>query len=401
MPDPIFDDARLAPIYDPFDPDRSDLDAYVDLVAEAGAARVLDLGCGTGTLAIRLAAAGTEVVGIDPAAASVDVARGKPGADAVRWVVGTAADAPAGWADLAVMTANVAQVFLTDEDWSATLRHLRRSLAPGGLLAFETRRPEARAWEDWGRRYAPETIDVPGTGEVTQEYTLLAVDLPLVSFRFTHTFHSDGAVVVSDSTLRFRDRAEVTADLLAAGFAVEEVRDAPDRPGREHVFLARRRPWTVRPAGADDETHLWRGLARATAWRGGEERPVEVLRADGDVARYVEGWTPDQGGVVAVGGDGEVLGVAWLRLLPADGPGYGFVAEDVPELSIGVAPSARGAGVGSALLAVLLERARRDGRRAVSLSVERDNVGARRLYDRAGFVRVGAVGGADTLLCEL
>ena len=91
MPDATFDDARLAALYDPLDPDRSDLDAYVALVDELGARSVLDIGCGTGVFALLLAARGCDVVGVDPAGASVDVARAKPGADAVRWVVGEAA----------------------------------------------------------------------------------------------------------------------------------------------------------------------------------------------------------------------------------------------------------------------------------------------------------------------
>jgi hypothetical protein len=53
-------------------------------------------------------------------------------------------------------------------------------------------------------------------------------------------FESDGAVLTSDSTLRFRHRDEVTASLAAAGYVVDEVRQAPDRPGRELVFIARR-----------------------------------------------------------------------------------------------------------------------------------------------------------------
>ncbi|MEJ7707652.1 MAG: hypothetical protein WKF82_10520 [Nocardioidaceae bacterium] len=47
-------------------------------------------------------------------------------------------------------------------------------------------------------------------------------------------------MLTSDSTLRFRERDEVEATLVAHGYAVDEVRDAPDRPGREFVFFARR-----------------------------------------------------------------------------------------------------------------------------------------------------------------
>ncbi len=47
-------------------------------------------------------------------------------------------------------------------------------------------------------------------------------------------------MLTSDSTLRFRSRDEIERSLADAGFDVTEVRDAPDRPGREHVFIAER-----------------------------------------------------------------------------------------------------------------------------------------------------------------
>lgn len=68
----------------------------------------------------------------------------------------------------------------------------------------------------------------------------LGVEGQSVSFRWTCVFAADGQVLTSDSTLRFREREEVGAELVAAGFVVEDVRDAPDRPGRELVFVARR-----------------------------------------------------------------------------------------------------------------------------------------------------------------
>jgi hypothetical protein len=64
------------------------------------------------------------------------------------------------------------------------------------------------------------------------------VRLPFVAFRYTYRFLSDGVVVTSDSTLRFRSRDEMESSLLAVGYRVLEVRDAPDRPGREFVFIA-------------------------------------------------------------------------------------------------------------------------------------------------------------------
>lgn len=241
MPDPIFVDPRLVQLYDAFDGRRDDLDLYGALSAELGARSVLDVGCGTGTLAVRLAAEGLEVVGVDPAAASLEVARAKPGGERVRWRLGEAAALPPLQVDLVTMTGNVAQVLLTDEAWSATLRGISTVLRPAGHLAFEVRDPARRAWDEWTPACSRRRLQVPGVGAVEGWVEVTDVALPLVSFRWSYRFELTGETLVSDSTLRFRDEDEVRSSLVGAGFEVVEVRDAPDRPGHELVFLARRR----------------------------------------------------------------------------------------------------------------------------------------------------------------
>jgi SAM-dependent methyltransferase len=240
VPDAIFAHPRLAQVYDAFDGPRDDLDAYVAIAGELAAERVLDVGCGTGSLAILLAGAGRTVVGVDPAAASLAVARSKDQNAGVTWIHGDAAAIPAVGADLAVMTGNVAQVFLTEQDWAQVLRAIGAALRPRGFLVFETRRPERRAWEEWAADTGPVTLILPGVGAVGQRREVTAVGLPFVSFRYTYTFLADGAAVTSDSTLRFRSRAEVESSLAAQGYRVLDVREAPDRPGREFVFITER-----------------------------------------------------------------------------------------------------------------------------------------------------------------
>jgi SAM-dependent methyltransferase len=237
VPDAIFAHPRLAAVYDSFDGPRGDLDFYLGLVGELSARVVLDVGCGTGSLAVRVAAGGRTVVAVDPAEASLEVARRKDGAAKVRWIHGDATALPALSADLAVMTGNVAQVFLTDENWEQTLRGIGAALRPGGHLVFETRRPEYQAWREWAEDARPRALDIPGVGAVEQRRAVTQVNLPFVSFRYTYQF-ADGGIVTSDSTLRFRDREEVEGSLAACGYRVLEVRDAPDRPGREFVFIA-------------------------------------------------------------------------------------------------------------------------------------------------------------------
>jgi SAM-dependent methyltransferase len=236
VPDALFAHPRLAAVYDAFNSDRTDLTAYLGIADELGADRVLDVGCGTGCLAVLLADSGRTVVGIDPAEASLEIAKSKQSTGTITWLHGDATTVPPLDADLAVMTGNVAQVFLTEDDWAQTLRGIHAAQRRGGYLVFETRRPERRGWEDWDAQTL--TLDVPGIGTVQRSDELTDVSLPFVSFRNIYRFLTDGTILTSDSTLWFRGRDEVEASLAAHGYRVLDVRDAPDRPGRECVFIA-------------------------------------------------------------------------------------------------------------------------------------------------------------------
>jgi SAM-dependent methyltransferase len=239
MADEIFEHPRLASVYDALDGDRDDLDLYVAIAGELAASRVLDIGCGTGTFALLLADRGLEVIGVDPAGASLDVARAKAGSEQVRWINSDATALPPLAADLATMTGNVAQAIIDERDWAKTLRAVHSALRPGGCLVFETRDPAHRPWEKWNEHASRRRTEVTGVGQVESWVELTEVLLPTVRFRWTFIF-PDGEVLTSDSTLRFREREEVEAALAEHGYALGDVRDAPDRPGRELVFIARR-----------------------------------------------------------------------------------------------------------------------------------------------------------------
>jgi len=226
--DAEFRDPRLIEVYDAEFPGSPEDDVVLSLVDETPAARVLDLGCGSGRLTVALAAAGHRVTGIDPAGAALDRARRRAGGERVRWVEGTSADAPDDAFDVAVMTAHVAQVFVTPAEWGATLADLKRALVRGGRLIFDSRDPAARAWERWNPVDARQDVTLPDGRVVTVTTEVTAVRGGAVSFRRHYTF-PDGLTLHSDSTLGFRSEEVVRASLATAGFVVERVDGGWDR----------------------------------------------------------------------------------------------------------------------------------------------------------------------------
>ncbi len=137
----------------------------------------------------------------------------------------------------------------------------------------------------------------------------------------------------------------------------------------------------IREGGQQDVRFLRDMLRHAYYWRWGSPESIPA-------SRYVAGWgRRGDAGLVALD-EGFPVGAAWYRLFRSGAPGYGFVDEQTPELTIAVVPSRRGHGFGERLLSALLDQARRDGFGAVSLSVERGNP-AIRLYERFGFEREG------------
>ncbi|MFB7513265.1 GNAT family N-acetyltransferase [Streptomyces sp. NPDC056144] len=160
---------------------------------------------------------------------------------------------------------------------------------------------------------------------------------------------------------------------------------------------------SVRTATAADAGFLRRILLEAYNWTGEQRFTAERLDSEPQASRYVVGW-PRTGdfGVVVESEDGEPIGAAWARCLSESEPGYGFVAADVPELTVGLLPGHRGRGLGRVLMEALI-RAAAEGPSPVarlSLSVEDGNP-AVRLYTALGFTRVGRCGDADTMVLDV
>src|SRR5918995_4099378 len=138
----------------------------------------------------------------------------------------------------------------------------------------------------------------------------------------------------------------------------------------------------IRRGGRSDVRFLRDMLHHAYYWR--EREPGE---GPGPVALYVKGWGRQGDTALIAVDDGFPVGAAWYRLFKKDEPGYGFVDEETPELAIAIVPSRRGRGLGKEMLEALISRAKQDGFRRLSLSVEEDNP-AIGLYESFGFRKI-------------
>lgn len=159
----------------------------------------------------------------------------------------------------------------------------------------------------------------------------------------------------------------------------------------------------IRQAGLDDLDFLREMLFEAVYWRGDADRHgQEAGLAFPELAKLLAGWGHRYGdvGKIAVSGRGQPIGAAWYRFWNANDHSYGYIADDVPELGIGVVKDARSQGVGTALVHALLEYAHQQGIQRISLSVEKDNP-ALFLYQKFGFKKVGRVDESWTMACDL
>ncbi len=156
----------------------------------------------------------------------------------------------------------------------------------------------------------------------------------------------------------------------------------------------------LRSASAADAGFLLDMLVEAVNWSPERRLSRATVAADPALTRYIDDWPhPDDLGVVAEA-DSKPIGAAWLRLFTADDPGYGYLADDIPELSMAVAVGWRRRGIGRALLQEITRRAQTAGHQAISLSVERANL-AHHLYTSEGYQVVERGPDSDTMVKEL
>jgi 2-polyprenyl-3-methyl-5-hydroxy-6-metoxy-1,4-benzoquinol methylase len=190
---------------------------YLSLAGEEPC-RVLDLGCGTGTLCCALAERGHRVTGVDPAAAMLAIAKKKRCAERVGWA-GSSAQAYRSNErfDMIVMTGHAFQTLLTDDDMRAALETMRRHLKDDGRVAFETRNPRL----DWAGEWAARQPRVLAEGQIVETLKITSADGEFIVFDTCYIFPN--RTLTTSSTLRFPSREGVEALIARSDLVVRDV----------------------------------------------------------------------------------------------------------------------------------------------------------------------------------
>lgn len=231
---------RLAAVYDVLNPVAADDRFYLALAGHRPK-DVLDVGAGTGRLACELAELGHAVTAVEPSVAMLAFARGRPGAERVRWICCDAAglSLPESF-DLIVMTGHAFQVFLSDEQVVAALTVLRRRLRPNGRLAFESRNPSAGAWRGWTAQRTRRRVHVPTLGAVEVFHEASSVEGAVIRYR-THFAFGNGETEVAEDAIRFSTELEIADLLRQAGLTVNasygDWDGAPAGPAAQEIIV--------------------------------------------------------------------------------------------------------------------------------------------------------------------
>ena len=215
--DEVFEDEFLASLYDHFNTWDACDEFYLALARESGG-RVLDLGCGTGMLACRIAHEGLSVTAADPAEGMLRVARSRAGAERVAWIKADGQSLRLSLRfNLIYMTGHAFQTLLTDDDAIAVLRTVHDHLAVEGRFAFESRNPARQAWLSW----IAERRKLAATNEHgrVEEFFDAAADsrTGIVNLVHHYRFLDADKVITGRSRLRFIDQEHLVRLLAAAG----------------------------------------------------------------------------------------------------------------------------------------------------------------------------------------
>lgn len=212
-------------VYDQINRWGKDDDFFLELLKKTNVKKIADLGCGTGRLTSQFARAHYQITAIDPNKEAIEYAKNKEYPGEVSWIVGDSSYLQTNTYDAVIMTANVAQVFLTDKSWQLVISDVYRALKPGGSFIFDSRNPLAKEWEKWEIDKTPDVATNQENGEpleIWTEYEGFIEDV----YTFYETVknpRTNEVIVQEKMELKFRTQEEIHKSLKQVGFSEVQV----------------------------------------------------------------------------------------------------------------------------------------------------------------------------------
>ncbi len=217
--DGYFDD-RVAARYDEsaaemFDP--AEVEPLVDLLVQlARGGRALELGIGTGRIALPLAQRGVPVHGVDMSKAMVARLRAKPGGEDVGVTIGDfATTTVAGTFSLAYLVFNTISNLTTQAAQVACFRNVASHLEPGGCFLIEVGIPELRrlppgetirAFHVSDARWGLDEYDVAVQGLTSHHFEIVDGRAERLSVPFRYTWPAELDLMAQLAGMRLRER---------------------------------------------------------------------------------------------------------------------------------------------------------------------------------------------------
>ncbi|KMJ60037.1 SAM-dependent methyltransferase [Bacillus sp. LL01] len=212
-------------VYDQINRWGKDDEFFLALLKKANVKIIADLGCGTGRLTSHFAKANYQILAVDPNEEAIEYAINKECPGDVTWIVGDSSSLQSNAFDAVIMTANVAQVFLTDKSWQRVMEDVYRALKPGGHFIFDSRNPLAREWEQWEKDLTPDFATNQENGEpleIWTEYEGVVEDV-YTFYETVKNARTDEVMIQEKMQLRFRTQEEIHGSLQQAGFSEIEI----------------------------------------------------------------------------------------------------------------------------------------------------------------------------------
>jgi SAM-dependent methyltransferase len=208
---------RIASVYDDWYLDRMDPGPAVELLAGlAGDGRALELGVGTGRIAIPLAKRGIRVTGVDASQAMVDRLVAKPGGKRVDVVIGDFTDvALSGSFSLVYIPFTTLFALPSQDDQLRCLRNAASHLDPGGHFVMDAFVPDVARF----RNHQDLSVQHVGTDQVVVDAS--RHDPVAQRVESSHVVFADGGVRLYPVVVRYAWPAELDAMALAAGMKLK------------------------------------------------------------------------------------------------------------------------------------------------------------------------------------